>query len=134
MEHRPAVCETFVQVDPTDATAGVHLAPCERPFHASCARDKLLVADDVDVTRSKNRSAAVDEVIPLSPSAYSCAQSIEEHPLSSAADVDDDLFFEDLTGYVEIIEQLISSLLRRITILPFVFKNKMTFVKIAMVF
>ncbi|EZA57290.1 hypothetical protein X777_02541 [Ooceraea biroi] len=137
MEHRPRVCETLVQVNPTAAATATSIqlcvAPCERPFHASCTHNKLPVADD-DVTCSKNRSMALDEAIPLPPSADLYAQPNEELLLPSTADVEYDCLIEDLTDYIEIIEDLILSLLRRITMLPFISKNKEIFVKIAMVF
>lgn len=138
MEHRPPVCETLVQANPTaaaDVADDVHrcVAPCEMPFHASCTRNKLPIADD-DVTLSKNRFAALNEAISLPSFADSCAQPNEERLLLSATDVEEDNLIEYLTDYGNIIEELMSNILRRITILPFVSKNKEIFVKIAMIF
>jgi len=129
MEHRP-VRETLVQAT-TTAAAAIHrcVAPCEGLFHASCTCDKSAIAND-GVTFPVNRSVTPEEFVLPSSSLY--IQSNEDR-LSSITS-QDNLIEDSLIDFVENIEDTISDLLQRISILPFLLKNKKTFIKIAMIF
>lgn len=131
MEHRP-VRETLAQAT-TTAAAAIHrrVAPCERLFHASCTCNKSSIAND-GVTLPENRSATPEELV-LPPSSPYVLPN--EDRLSSTVTLHDDSLIEDpLIGYVENVEDVMSDLLERISILPFLLKNKKTFIKIAMIF
>jgi len=129
MEHRP-VRETLVQATTTAAVA-IHccVAPCEGPFHASCTCDKSPIAND-GVILPVNRSVTAEEFVLPSSSLY--IQPNEDHLSSTTSQ--DNLIEDPLTDFVENIEDTILYLLERILILPFLLKNKKTFIKIAMIF
>jgi len=128
MEHRP-VRETLVQATTTAAVA-IHccVAPCEGPFHASCTCDKSPIANDVMLP--VNRSVTAEEFVLPSSSLY--IQPNEDRLSSTTSQ--DNLIEDLLTDFVENIEDTIVDLLERILILPFLLKNKKTFIKIAMIF
>lgn len=131
MEHGP-VCETLAQAT-TTAAAAIHrrVASCERLFHTSCTCNKSSIAND-GVTLPENRSTTPEELA-LPPSSPYIQPN--EDRLSSTATLHDDSLIEDpLVEYVEIVESAMSDLLERILILPFLLKNKKTFIKIAMIF
>lgn len=126
---RCSVCETLVQATATTAVV-IHrrVAPCEKLFRASCTCNKLPVAND-NVVHSETRSVAPDELISLSSSLQP-----NEDRLSLTTTLHDSLIEDLLIDYVEIIEDLIFNLLDKISILPFLLKNKKTFIKIAIIF
>ncbi|KAL0125327.1 hypothetical protein PUN28_004454 [Cardiocondyla obscurior] len=65
------------------------------------------------------------------------ALHIQQHEgrLSSIATSHDDIPIDDpLIGYVENVEDVMSGLVERISVLPFLLRNKETFVKLAMIF
>lgn len=131
MEHRP-VRETFAQAT-TTAAAAIHrcVAPCERLFHASCTCAKSPIAND-GVTLPENRPVTPEELV--LPSSNSHVEPNGSRLLSAATPHDDSLIEDPLIGYVENVEDVMSDLLERISILPFLLKNKKTFIKIAMIF
>lgn len=125
---RCSVCETLVQTTTTTAVAiHCHVAPCERPFHASCTCDKLHVAND-NIVHLETHSVAPDELISLS----SNSQSDEDRSLTTT--LYDSSMDDLLIDYVEILEDLIFNLLEKISILPFLLKNKKTIIAIAIIF
>lgn len=68
------------------------------------------------------------------PPSSSYIQPNEDRLSSTATSHDDNLIEDSLIGYVENVEDVMSHLLERISILPFLLKNKKAFVKIAMIF
>lgn len=130
MEHCP-VCETLAQATTTAAAAIYRrVASCERLFHASCTCNNSSIAND-GVTLPENRSTTPEELA-LPPSSPYIQPN--EDRLSSTATLHDDNFEDPLVEYVEILESAMSNLLEQILILPFLLKNKKTFIKIAMIF
>lgn len=128
-----------MQAAPT-AAAAIHrcVASCERLFRASCARNESPVAnDDIVAELPANRPVVPQEFV--SPSSCAspslCARSDEEDRLPVTTVSHEDRSIEDsLIDCSEIVEDLISKLLDRIPILPFLIKYKETFIKIAMIF
>lgn len=68
------------------------------------------------------------------PPSSSYVQPNEVPSSSTAATHDNNLIEDSLIDYVENVEDVMSNLLERISLLPFLLKNKKTFVKIAMIF
>lgn len=136
MEYCP-VCETLAQATSTTAAAAIHrrVASCERLFHASCTCNKSSIAND-GVTLPENRSTTSEELALPPSSPY--IQPNED--CLSSTDVDDTTLHDDssiedpLVEFVEIVEGAISNMLEQILILPFLLKNKKTFIKIGMIF
>lgn len=126
---RCSVCETLVQATTTTAvTIHNRVAPCEKQFHASCSCNKLHVAND-NVVHLETRSVAPNELV-----SFSSSLQQNEDRLSLTTTLHDSLIEDLLIDYVEIIEDLIFNLLAKISILPFLLKNKKTFIKIAIIF
>lgn len=125
---RCSVCETLVQTTTTTAVAiHCHVAPCEKLFHASCTCDKLHANDNV--VHLETHSVASDEFISLSSNSQP-----DEDRLSLTTTLYDSSMDDLLIDYVEIIEDLIFNLLEKISILPFLLKNKKTIIAIAIIF
>lgn len=131
MEHR-SVCETLVQTTMTTAVV-IHrrVVPCEKLFHANCTCNKLPVANN-NIVRLETRSIASDDLISLSSNLHAQPLTSEDR-LALTTTLHDSLIEDLLVDYVEIIENLIFNLLEKISILPFLLKNKKTIVKVALI-
>lgn len=70
-------------------------------------------------------------VLPLSSSYVQPNENLSSSTIMSH---DDNLIEDSLIGYVENVEDVMSDLLERISILPFLLKNKKAFIKIAIIF
>jgi len=124
---RCSVCETLVQTTTTTAVV-IHrrVVPCEKPFHANCTCNKLPVAND-NIAHIETHSVAPDDLISLSSS------SPNEDRLSLTTTLHDSIIEDLLVDYAEVIENVIFNLLEKISILPFLLKNKETIIKIALI-
>lgn len=128
MEHC-SVCETLVQTTTTAVVIHRRVVPCEKPFHANCTCDKLLVAND-NIVHVETHSVAPNDLISISSSSHTPSFANQDRSLTT---LHDSLIEDLLIDYVEIIENLIFNLLEKISILPFLLKNKKTIIKIAII-
>lgn len=124
---------------PTAAVIHRCAGSCKKLFHASCIRNKLPVAND-DVILPENRSFAastctvsLEKVASRSSFANPRAHPNEDQSTSIISPDYDNVMRDPLTDYVQIMDDLMQDLFEKIS-MSFLFKNKETFVKIAMIF
>lgn len=129
MEHC-SVCETLVQTTTTAVVIHRRVVPCEKPFHANCTCNKLPVAND-NIVHVETHPVAPDDLISLSSSSHTQPFANQDRSLTTT--LHDSLIEDLLIDYVEIIENLVFNLLEKISILPFLLKNKKTIIKIAII-